>query len=90
MVLPDHREDPRRREGAALGTTGAPGPYQDFARTNGGAQEAEPRAIRDALAAVSVATPVVPMLIAAPLLPAVVKKEVPTFHEWFTGRFWRE
>jgi hypothetical protein len=23
-------------------------------------------------------------------LSAAVKKEVPTFHEWFTDRFWRE
>jgi hypothetical protein len=35
-----------------------------------------------------VATPVVAMSTAAPLMLA--KKEVSTFHEWFTGRFWRE
>jgi hypothetical protein len=51
--------------------------------------DAEQRAIRDALASVSVATPVVATLIAAAAPPAS-QKEVPTFHEWFTGRFWRE
>jgi len=72
-----------------FGTAGVPGAYQEFARTKVGAQEAEQRAIRDALASVSVATPVVATLIAAGPPPAA-QKEVPTFHEWFTGRFWRE
>jgi hypothetical protein len=100
---------PDGRKVRLYGTPGAPGPFQDLARTKVGALEAEQRAIRDALATVSVATPAVTTLmpvapaaatsVVAPsalamlsmgqLLPAA-KKEVPTFHEWFTGRFWRE
>ncbi len=59
-----------------FGTAGVPGPYQDLAATKVGAQAAEQRAIMQALAAE-------PAAVAA-------KKEVPTFHEWFNGRFWRE
>lgn len=60
------------------GTPGAPGPYQDLAATKIGAQEAEQRAIKNAFAeATRAATP-----------PA--REEVPTFHEWFNGRFWLE
>jgi integrase len=61
-----------------FGTPGVPGPYQELAATKIGAQEAEQRAIKQAFAEATAAeTP-------------PVKKEVPTFHEWFTGRFWRE
>ena len=60
------------------GTPGVPGPYHDLAATKVGAQEAEQRAIRQALAP-AVAEP-----------PPPTKQEVPTFDEWFTGRFWRE
>jgi integrase len=60
------------------GTPGVPGPYHDLAATKVGAQEAEQRAIRSAFtSATGAATP-----------PA--KKEVPTFDEWFNGRFWTE
>ena len=61
-----------------FGTPGVFGPYHDLAATKVGAQEAEQRAIRSAFAeATGAATP-----------PA--KKEVPTFGEWFNGRFWLE
>jgi len=60
-----------------FGTPGVPGPYQDLAPTKIGAQEAEQRAIKAAFAEATKA--------AAP-----PRKEVPTFDEWFTGRFWRE
>lgn len=60
-----------------FGTPGSPGPYQDLPPTKSGAQEAERRAIQNAFA----------RAIAGPTPPA---KEVPTFHEWFNGRFWRE
>jgi integrase len=60
------------------GTPGIPGPYQDLAATKIGAQEAEQRAIKHAFAgATGAATP-------------PDKKEVPTFAEWFNGRFWTE
>jgi len=60
------------------GTPGVPGPYQDLAATKIGVQEAEQRAIQDAFAGeAGAATP-----------PA--EKEVPTFDEWFHGRFWNE
>jgi integrase len=58
-----------------FGTPGVPGPYHDLAATKVGALEAEQRAIREALA---------PKLLSSP------KPEVPTFAEWFKGRFWRE
>lgn len=59
-----------------FGTPGIPGTYQDLPATKGGAQEAEQRAIKLALANAGVLAP--------------VKKEVPTFTEWFNGRFWTE
>ena len=61
-----------------FGTPGVPGPYQDLAATKIGAQEAEQRAIKAAFAAAT----------GAATLPE--KKEVPTFDEWFNGRFWLE
>jgi integrase len=59
-----------------FGTPGIPGSYQDLDATKLGAQEAEQRAIKLALANAGVLAP--------------VKKEVPTFREWFKGRFWTE
>ena len=59
-----------------FGTPGIPGPYQDLPATKIGAQEAEQRAIKLALADAGVLPP--------------VRKEVPTFAEWFDGAFWRE
>jgi integrase len=61
-----------------FGTPGVPGPYQDLPQTQAGAREAEQRAIKSALSGPTVAT----------LPPAI--KEVPTFEEWFNGRFWLE
>ena len=58
-----------------FGTPGVPGPYQDLAATKIGAAEAEQRAIKEAF---------------APKPMPLVTKEVPTFSEWFKGRFWRE
>jgi integrase len=60
------------------GTPGSPGLYHDLAPTKLGAQEAEQRAIRRIFAEHT----------GAPQAPE--KPEVPTFHEWFKGRFWRE
>ena len=57
------------------GTPGIPGPYHELAQTKQGATEAEVRAITKAL---------------EPKLVAEEKKEVPTFSEWFDGRFWQE
>lgn len=59
-----------------FGTPGIPGMYQDLDATKLGAQEAEQRAIKLALANAGVLAP--------------VKKEVPPFREWFKGRFWTE
>ncbi len=59
-----------------FGTPGIPGAYQDLPATKVGAQEAEQRAIKLAFAS-------------ADVLP-LAKKEVPTFAEWFNGRFWEE
>ena len=56
------------------GTPGVPGPYHDLAATKVGAQEAEQRAIRQALAP-AVATPALPSPI---VLPVVAK--VPVFN----------
>jgi integrase len=64
------------------GTPGALGPYQDLAATKVGAQEAEQRAIRAVFAAAAK-----PALV--PEAPEA-KEEVPTFEEWFNGRFWTE
>jgi integrase len=59
-----------------FGTPGIPGTYQDLPATKIGAQEGEQRAIKLELANAGVLAP--------------VKKEVPTFAEWFKGPFWRE
>ena len=67
---------PDGRKLRVFGTPGVPGPFQDCAATKVGAQAAEQRAIQHALA--------------GPDAKAPAKKEVPTFHEWFNGRFWRE
>jgi integrase len=64
------------------GTPGVPGPYQDLANTKVGAQAAEDRAKAHAL------TGTVPA--GATPTQAAAEKEVPTFDEWFNGRFWRE
>jgi integrase len=61
-----------------FGTPGVPGPFHEFAATKIGAQAAEQRAIQQALAG------------GDPITSVVVRKEVPTFDEWFNGRFWRE
>jgi integrase len=58
-----------------FGTPGVPGPYHDLPATKLGAHEAEQRAIREAL---------------TPKLPPYLTQEVPTFSEWFKGRFWKE
>ncbi len=63
-----------------FGTPGVPGPYHDLAPTKLGAAEAEQRAILRVIAEHTQ-----PASTSAP-----EKKEVPTFHEWFNGRFWRE
>jgi len=76
--LPIHHQDPDGGKQRLFGTPGVPGPYHDLSATKIGAQEAEQRAIKGAFAAA--AEP------AAPPAP----REIPTFHEWFTGRFWRE
>jgi integrase len=63
-----------------FGTPGVPGPYQDLGQTEVGAKAAEQRAIAQAFAdAATAANP-----------PPAEKKEVPTFDEWFNGRFWLE
>jgi len=63
-----------------FGTPGVPGLYQDLAPNEKGAIAAEQRAIAQAFAdAAKVAVPAPPE-----------KKEVPTFDEWFNGRFWLE
>jgi integrase len=63
-----------------FGTPGVPGPYQDLAPNEKGAIAAEQRAIAQAFAdSAKAAMPVPPE-----------KKEVPTFDEWFNGRFWLE
>ncbi len=64
------------------GTPGVPGPYQDLPNTKIGAQAAEDRAKAHAL------TGTVPAGAAQPTASA--EEEVPTFDEWFNGRFWRE
>lgn len=60
------------------GTPGIPGPFHDLANTKIGAQEAERRAIADALNKRNDEGEV------------AQKEEVPTFKEWFHGRFWTE
>jgi integrase len=61
-----------------FGTPGAPGEYQDLAQTENGAKEAERRAIARIFSQ------------RASAVEAPEKPEVPTFSEWFKGRFWRE
>ncbi len=61
-----------------FGTPGVPGLYHDLPRSKVGAQEAERRAIAEAITGKSIAQAATPT------------KEVPTFSEWFKGRFWRE
>ena len=69
---------PDRKKLRLFGTPGVPGPYQDLAATKVGAHEAEQRAIKQAFAeATGAVTP-------------PEEKEVPTFAEWFNGRFWTE
>jgi integrase len=58
-----------------FGTPGIPGPYHELPQTKAGAHEAEQRAIREAC---------------APKIEPLIKKEVPTFAEWFKGPFWQE
>ena len=62
-----------------FGTPGTPGPYQDLAPTEKGAMAAEQRAIVQAFADAAKAEH-----------PPIEAKEVPTFEDWFNGRFWRE
>lgn len=64
------------------GTPGVPGPYQDLPTTKIGAQAAEDRAKAHAL------TGTVPAGVAPPA--AAAEKEVPTYRDWFNGRFWDE
>jgi integrase len=65
-----------------FGTPGAVAPYQDLAPTKIGALEAEQRAIRAMFAAAAK-----PATLPEKEVP---RKEVPTFAEWFNGRFWTE
>lgn len=66
---------PDGRKLRIFGTPGVPKPYHDLAQSRVGAQEAEQRAIRE---------------VCAPKLEPSVKKEAPTFAEWFNGSFWHE
>jgi len=68
-------KSPDGRKVRIFGTPGVPGPYHDLAQSRVGAQEAEQRAIRE---------------VCAPKLEPSIKKEVPTFAEWFKGSFWHE
>jgi hypothetical protein len=63
-----------------FGTPGVPGPYHELSPNEAGAKEAEKRAIAKAFADAAKA--------AVPAPPE--KEEVPTFGDWFNGRFWRE
>jgi integrase len=65
------------------GTPGAPGPFADLANSKVGAQEAERRAIAAALAGMAMAG-------SAERKEEEQKKQLPTFSEWFHGRFWTE
>ena len=62
-----------------FGTPGVPGPYQDLSPNETGAKAAEQRAIAQAFADAAKAEH-----------PPIEKQEVPTFGDWFNGRFWRE
>lgn len=59
-----------------FGTPGIVGPYHDLAQTKEGAQKAEQRAVQQ--------------LLNGPKPAEEPKKEVSTFHDWFTGAFWRQ
>lgn len=65
------------------GTPGSAGPYADLANSKVGAQEAERRAIAAALAGKAMAG-------SAERKEEEQKKQLPTFSEWFHGRFWTE
>ena len=65
------------------GTPGIPGPYQDLANTRVGANEAERRAVAAALAGKALAG-------SAEAKKEADEKKLPTFKEWFHGRFWLE
>jgi len=66
---------PDGRKVRIFGTPGVPGPYHDLAQSRVGALEAEQRAIRE---------------VCAPKTKPSIKKEAPTFAEWFNGSFWHE
>ena len=59
-----------------FGVPGVPGPYHRFPNTKVGAQAAEQLAVQQAFGVVAGDVP--------------QKVEVPTFTEWFKGRFWDE
>jgi integrase len=61
-----------------FGTPGAPGPYHDLPRTRFGAQQAERRAISEAMNG------------KPPRAAASATKEAPKFYDWFHGNFWSE
>jgi integrase len=63
-----------------FGTPGVTGPYHDLAQTKIGALAAEQRAISEAFHGRP----------SEPVASATTKEEVPTFDEWFNGRFWLE
>jgi integrase len=65
------------------GTPGIPGPFHDLANSKVGAQEAERRAIAAALAGKALAG-------SAEAKKEADEKKLPTFKEWFHGRFWIE
>jgi integrase len=66
---------PEGRKLRVSGTPGVTGPYHDLAASKDGAKKAEQRAIQRLLNGQT---------------EVEAKEEVPTFHEWFNGRFWRE
>jgi hypothetical protein len=70
---------PDGKQRRIFGTAGVPGPYQDLAATEVGAKAAEQRAIVQAFADAAKAEH-----------PPTEREEVPTFGDWFKGRFWRE
>lgn len=65
------------------GTPGIPGPYQDLANSRVGANEAERRAVAAALAGKALAG-------SAEAKKEADEKKLPTFKDWFHGRFWLE
>jgi len=66
-----------------FGTPGVPGPYQDLAQSRVGANEAERRAVAAALAGKALAG-------SAEAKKEADEKKLPTFKDWFHGRFWLE